>query len=136
MLTFSSSASNYELFADFNVDMEKDPNTYDILKDIDVEALKTSIRNILMTRKGTRRMQPEFGANLEDKLFEPLDTTTARSIGEIINEQIEMWDPDIRIHGINIVADEVRLRYNVTITFSTKTSSINTTTIKFILEQR
>lgn len=124
------------IYRDFNVDIVRDPRTHDIWTDIDVETLKTSIRNILLTMPGTRRMQPEFGANLEAKLFEPLDETTALTIGKIIMVQIELWDPAIRIERVNIEVDESKHRYNISIEFSAQIASISTSTIKFILEQR
>ena len=135
-MTVSSSASNYEVYADFNVDMDRDPRSHDILKDMDVEALKTSIRSILLTIPGTRRMQPEFGANLESKLFEPLDETTGRAIGKIITEQIEQWDSAITIRQVAIEVDEDNHRYNISIQYSARDSNINSYSMKFILEQR
>jgi phage baseplate assembly protein W len=136
MITITSSASTYEIYADFDADMKRDPQSYDVLKDINVEALKTSIRNILLTRRGTRRMQPNFGADLESKLFEPISESTAQNIGNTIVEQIKLWDPDVKVEKVTMEVEEDNHRYNCTIYFSAKTASIGTSTIKFVLEQR
>jgi phage baseplate assembly protein W len=106
------------------------------LKDVDIECLKTCIRNILLTRRGTRRMLPDFGANLEDKLFEPLDEITAKAIGKVIMEQINQWDTSIIINQVSLEVDEDRLRYNITIHYSGRSVSINRNSIKFVLEKR
>ena len=124
------------VYADFNVDMIKDERTHDVLKDVDVEALRTPIRNILLTIPGTRRMQPEFGAYLEAKLFEPLDEKTAKEIGGIIINQIELWDPAIDVERVEIQVNEDFHRYEATIYFSARTANINRSSIKFILESR
>lgn len=136
MITISYSAGTYEIYADFDADMERDTQSFDVIKDVNVESLKTSIRNILMTRQGTRRMQPRFGADLEGKLFEPLTSTTAKEIGEIIVEQINMWDPDVLVEKVLMKIDEDNHRYDALIYFSARTASIGTSTIKFVLEQR
>jgi phage baseplate assembly protein W len=131
-----STENKSEIYADFNVDMEKDPRTSDILKDVNVETLKTSIRNILLTHKGTRRMQPEFGADLESKVFEPITQQTGEDIGNLILNQVELWDPDIYMQQVSVTVDEEKLRYDISIKFTTKTATIASATIKFVLDQR
>lgn len=136
MIVRSPSAETYEIYADFNHTCYRSSTTHDIWKDMNLECLKTSIRNILMTVRGTRRMLPEFGANLEEKLFEPMDYFTSYDIGNRILQEIERWDPDVDIKRVDVIADEDKHLYEVEITYDARTVGINTNSIKFILEQR
>jgi phage baseplate assembly protein W len=116
--------------------MTKDPNTYDIYTDFNEAALKTSMRNILLTKRGTRRMQPKFGADLYQFLFQPLDEITANEIGDTIITQINMWDSDLVVTDVSIGVDTDNHTYHITISFKPLTASIGVSTLKFILEQR
>ena len=89
----------------------------DIQKDVDVEAIKNSLINILQTTKGTRRMLPEFGCNLEGFLFEPLDSITARKIGGSIVDEILTWENRMVLDNVNVFADEDNYQYNITISY-------------------
>lgn len=48
--------------------------------DIDIvaeaKAIEQSLINILMTQKGERPLRPEFGTNLREAVFDPLDEVT------------------------------------------------------------
>jgi phage baseplate assembly protein W len=74
-------------YSDINGDLILD-NTGDIKKETNESSVTNSIQNILFTRKGSRRMLPEFGSNLNLYVFEPLDEITARDIGEEILESV------------------------------------------------
>jgi phage baseplate assembly protein W len=49
--------------------------------------------NIILTVQGERRMLPTFASNLKRLLFEPIDETTARLIGEGLVDSIRIWEP-------------------------------------------
>jgi phage baseplate assembly protein W len=74
----------------------------DVQKDVDVEAIFNSIENIVLTTQGERRMLPTFASNLKRLLFEPIDETTARLIGEGLVDSIRIWEPRIDITGFDI----------------------------------
>jgi phage baseplate assembly protein W len=136
MISIISSTRKYHIYEDFNLDMIKDPNTADIYTDFNEDTLKTSIRNILLTKKGTRRMQPKFGADLYQFLFQPFDEITANEIGDTIIEQINMWDSDLTVTDVSIGVDQDNNAYHIAISFKARTASIGVSTLKFILEQR
>lgn len=61
----------------------------------DVSAIFQSIDNILSTSPGERLFNPEFGSNIEDYLFEPLDEDTAMRIENEVIRAIGRWEPRI-----------------------------------------
>jgi phage baseplate assembly protein W len=108
--------------------------TKDLAKDIDTEAIKNSVRNILMTNKTERRMMPEFGASLSQLLFEPMDERTAKKLGSLIYDELSYWEPRIKITKLDVQADEDNGSYDINIEYSVLSASINTDRISFVLQ--
>ena len=69
----------------------------------DVLVLKTSVINILMTRKGERVMHPTFGSDVPDSVFELNDNMLIAVLGEAVREAIEEWDD--RIEFVEFTAE-------------------------------
>ena len=61
----------------------------DLKASVDEAAIVNSIRNIFTTTPGEKILDPTFGLNLSQWLFQPLDEFTAREIGETILNGIQ-----------------------------------------------
>lgn len=83
----------------------------------DSAAINNSIRNILLTQKYTVPGNPEFGADLDQVLFEQMDGVTFALIENIVRTEIERWEPRILIENIDIFYNKdyqqvvIKLRY-------------------------
>lgn len=101
---------------DDNFDKQSDG---DVLRDTDVSAIFNSLRNIILTVQGERRMLPTFASNVSQLLFEPVDEITARLIAENLVLAIKIWEDRIAITGFDIepIPDDniykCRLKFNV-----------------------
>ena len=60
-------------YSDFDFPFKKHPTTGDVPIKRDVEAVKQSVRNILLTRRGEKFFDPDFGGSLTEFLFENFD---------------------------------------------------------------
>ena len=58
-----------------------------------IEAVKTNIKNLLLTHTGERLMQPNLGLNLRDYLFEQFTDDLLLQIQSEINDTIAFWLP-------------------------------------------
>lgn len=121
------------IYSDIDINLERQ-NDGDILRDTEIEAVKNSIINIINTRQGSRRMLPEFAVNIHSLLFEPMDDTTARMIGNSLFGAIETWDDRIIVENVNVHQNYPRNQYEVTVDFRIRTSQI-TETVSLILKQ-
>ena len=65
-----------------------------------------NIKNLLLTAKGERVMQPDFGSDLRELLFEHYTEDLSRRIEETIKETMSTWLPYITISSVNIIQDE------------------------------
>ena len=84
------------------------------------EQVKSNIKNLLLTKKGERILQPEFGSGLQELLFESNVTDFEGKIEDTINSSLEQWLPYVTVDEIDVDAsDELRdnNRINVSVKF-------------------
>lgn len=78
-----------------------------------------NLRNLLLTIKGERPGEPEFGSDLYQILFEQITDDIALPIEEAILEAVDVWLSYIDIRNIEVGFDEQdNNRIIVNITFS------------------
>jgi phage baseplate assembly protein W len=90
----------------------------DILIDDDILAIKNSLRNIFMTKKGEKLLSPEFGCAFEQYLFEPVNETIANIMGRDILETIQNLEDRIIIDKIKIEPFPDENLYKIQIIYS------------------
>jgi phage baseplate assembly protein W len=66
------------------------------------DAIERSIRIILGTAKGERRMRPEFGCGIHDLVFLPNDATTHGLIQTQVADALVWWEPRIEVQGVAV----------------------------------
>lgn len=74
----------------------------DIAMTSDVEDILCSLKILLSTAVGERIMQPTFGCNLEEVLFEPISTSLLSFLKGLISDAILYHEPRIRLNKVNI----------------------------------
>jgi phage baseplate assembly protein W len=68
---------------------------------------KDNLKNLILTRKGERLMNPEFGCDIWKVLFEPLDGVLIEtSIENSIVDAVSIWLPYLNIDTIVFDYDE------------------------------
>lgn len=121
------------LYSDIDMEMDTD-SSGDFVVDTELEAVKNSIQNIIATIQGTRRMLPEFALNIWYLLFEPIDETTAYSIGDLILSAIEDWDDRVIIEDLLVQPKYDQNQYNITLTFRIRNLTFEPQTVQYILK--
>ena len=66
------------------------------------EQALSNLTNLILTRQGERIMQPFFGTNLQDSLFEQNSDELKSSINDSITEAVNFWLPYIEITELNV----------------------------------
>ncbi|MFA8436121.1 MAG: GPW/gp25 family protein [Marinifilaceae bacterium] len=85
----------------------------------DEEDIQQSLMILLSTLRGERMMQPEFGANVEELLFEPLTVSLAKRMSARIEKAILFFEPRIETDDVNFVLNaekglvEIRIDYTI-----------------------
>jgi hypothetical protein len=65
--------------------------------------IESSLQILLTTSVGERIMQPKFGCNMEDLVFETLDTTLKTEMKNRIEVAILFFEPRIDLNSIDLV---------------------------------
>jgi phage baseplate assembly protein W len=67
--------------------------------------LEQSMRLILTTYPGERRMLPDFGSRLRDYVFAPLSLDTATELSSEVRRALERWEPRVTITDVVTLPD-------------------------------
>ena len=79
----------------------------------------SNIRNLLLTNKGERVGQPEFGCGLLNVLFEPMSYDLLEDVRTEIEDSIAFWLPHVTINNIGVDRDEAEpQQLNIIIEFA------------------
>lgn len=98
------------------------------LNDEDSQAIKADLLHLILTKKGERLYNPNFGTDLVKFIFEPEDGMTLNAIKEEITSVIKIYLPKLQIDEITVeesteneYAAVVTINYTITDdVFSTK----------------
>ena len=127
-----------DLHLDFDYKYTKNPEflkkdeLIDLKVDYDLNAIKNSIRNIFLTNRGEKLLNPYFGIGLGNFVFEQVSESTARTIGDSIVDNINTFEPRIKLNKVNIVSNEEDNSYTINLVISVpqlKLDSVNLTGI-------
>ena len=114
--TNKSSRSN-RIYSDLNLNFTKNPATNDVARLTDIEAVKRSVRNLILTNRFERPFHPEIGSSIRDLLFENITPLNAVLLQDRVEEVIENFEPRATVQQV-MVQDEIdQNRYRVTISF-------------------
>jgi phage baseplate assembly protein W len=94
-------------YTDFDLSFKAHPITGDISIKRDSDAIKRSVKNIILTNKYERPFKPNFGTGIRDLLFELNTSRQIRKMQKRMVEMIETFEP--RVSGVLV---EVRRQDN------------------------
>ena len=107
-----------KLYKDVDFSFEAHPETGDVLKKIDNNAVKQSVSALINTAFGERPFNPDLGSSLRALLFEPIDYITSRTIQKSIEYTLGNFEPRIALDSVAVEPDEDTNSYEVSIYFS------------------
>ena len=101
-LAFTPSTKKITIYQDFKKNLELSPVSADITVWKDEDAVKDSIKNLILTDKGERLMQPNLGGNIRAMLFENITPSTLLLIQDQVRTTIQLHEP--RAELIDVIA--------------------------------
>jgi len=104
---------------DLDINFDKNPLSGDVALRKDEEAIKRSLRNLLLFRRGEKPFHPEINSGIQDMLFELTDPVTVAEMRNRIGNMIKAYEPRVTSAAINVVdvidKNEVRITIQFTI---------------------
>ena len=100
------------------------------------DQIKSNIKNLLLTKRGERILQPQFGSGLQSLLFEQNVDDLEGKIEDTINESLEQWLPYVTAEEIDIEStDELRDNNKINVSIKFKIGDdINLETLTFTVQ--
>ena len=93
--TNTVNSATKESYSDLDILFTAHPVSKDVTLKRDADAVKRSVRNILLTNNYERPFKPNFGANLRGQLFELQGIGSKRKIVEDIKEALYALEPRV-----------------------------------------
>jgi phage baseplate assembly protein W len=91
------------------------------MNSIDSKAIRSDLMHLILTRKGERLYNPEFGTDLLRFIFEPNDASTYSDIKLDIQTTVKRFIPNLSVDDVTVEASEdfeykakVRIDYTIT----------------------
>ena len=134
--TNNNSKRSNRIYSDLNLNFTKNPATKDVARLTDIEAVKRSVRNLILTNRFERPFHPEIGSSIRDLLFETITPLNAVLLEDRIEEVIVNFEPRVTLNQI-IVQDEIDNNgYAVTISFYVNNTPEPVTITEFLQRLR
>ena len=102
-------------FTDLDINMTLHPQSKDVTLKSDVNAIKRSVKNLIMTNHYERPFKPSIGVNLRGMLFE-LSTTDSIVLEDDIKAAISSFEPRARVDQVLVTNQGNEL--NITLLFT------------------
>ena len=90
---FTPKSKKITIYQDFKKDLEISPLSSDLTLHKDEDAVKESIKNLILTDRGERLMQPDLGGNISAMLFENITPSTLKLIEDNVRTTITLYEP-------------------------------------------
>jgi phage baseplate assembly protein W len=122
-----------DLKLDLKFDQVKESQLYssvlekDIVGSYDLGAIENSIINIFTTFPGDKILNPNFGLNLNQFLFVPVNFDTAKDIGDTIKNQIRLQENRVKVKLVEVLVDEDNQQYDINLTLAVPFINNNST---------
>ena len=107
---------NVKQYRDLDLFFNRKSNK-DVNKVTDIEAVKRSVRNLVLLNSYEKPFHPEIAGDVRGLLFENMTPLTSAVIARKIQDVIENFEPRARLTGVQAVPDFDRNLYEVTVYF-------------------
>ena len=108
---------NVRQYSDLDLFFGRKSSDSDISKVTDIQAVKRSIRNLVLLNHFEKPFHPEIAGGIREMLFELMTPTTAAIIARKVEDVIKNYEPRARLVGVRAQPDFDDNSYNISIEF-------------------
>ena len=127
-------ARNTRTFTDLDFNFTPHPATGDVTVRYDENAVKQSIRNLVLTRNFERPFRSNIGCQVKALLFEPITPILTAMIERTIGDTIANFEPRVDLLGVAVKFSPENHDAYVTIMFKIKNTQ-TPVSVNLILER-
>ena len=108
-----------DIYSDLDIFFRKHPITGDVVRKTDTDAIKRSVRNIVLTNHYERPFKPGFGGSIRNLLFELNTDRQLNRMKITLAKEIEILEP--RVNNVQVALSnqdnnklDMTIFYNIT----------------------
>ena len=132
----NNSSRSVKTYSDLNLNFTRNPATGDVARLTDIEAVKRSVRNLVLTNQFERPFHPEIGSSVRALLFENVTPLNAILLEDRIREVIINFEERALLTSVRVIVDADRNGYRVIINFQVLNSVENVSITEFLQRLR
>jgi phage baseplate assembly protein W len=128
------------LYKDLALDLSQDVsynnqlNKTETLRDVraiyDIESVKNSIATAFLTSPGDKILNPTYGVDLRQFIFEPIDDFTSEIIQDLIETQLPIMEPRVILSDVSVIGNEDINQYDISMKIDVPSLNIYGVSIK------
>ena len=126
---------NMRQHRDLDLFFSRKQGSGDVNRITDVEAVKRSVRNLLLLNTFEKPFHPEIAGNMRGMLFENMTPLTAAVISRQVEDCINNFEPRARLVGVATTPDFDKNEYKVSIYFYVVNAPTEMVEVTQILER-
>ena len=131
----NDSSSSAKVYKDLNLNFTKHPVKRTLSVLTDVEAVKRSVRNLVMYSHYEKPFHPEIGSGIRTILFENMTPFVSNTLRRLIEDTITNFEPRVRLAEVAVNPNFDNNQYEVTVEFYIENSPSELVDMTFNLER-
>ena len=108
---------NARQYSDLDLFFTKKTVGSDVNKVTDIQAVKRSVRNLILLNTYDKPFHPEIAGGVREMLFEPMTPIIAQIIARKVEDVIDNFEPRARLVGVRAIPDLDRNAYDLSVHF-------------------
>jgi len=113
----NTSTRNIRKYVDLDLFFEKKIPNNDVNTITDIQAVKRSVRNLVLLNPYEKPFHPEIGSGVRGMLFELMTPFVAAQLTKKIEDVINNFEPRARLVSVRSIPDYDRNAYEVSVEF-------------------
>ncbi len=125
---------NVRQYSDLDLFFGRKTSNNDVSKITDIQAVKRSIRNLVLLNTYEKPFHPEISSGVRGMLFENMTPITANILARKIEDVINNFEPRARLISVTAIPDLDRNAYEVAVQFYVVNTPTELVDISLMLE--
>ena len=109
---------NTRTFTDLDLNFTANPATGDVSRKYDENAIRQSLKNLVMTNFYERPFHPEIGSHVTSMLFEPFTSLTKVTMERAIANTVNNFEPRVVLQEVDVSLNPDNNTVFIVITFT------------------
>ena len=125
---------NVRQYSDLDLFFGRKTSNNDVSKITDVQAVKRSVRNLVLLNTYEKPFHPEISSGIRGMLFENMTPITANILARKVEDVINNFEPRARLISVTAIPDLDRNAYEVAVQFYVVNTPTELVDISLMLE--